>query len=232
MNHQMPQVMRSVMDVLQDARERGVLILDAHDDGLDGRVGSIYLKRRVIAFLRGYGFDVEDARSPRDWYSMLVRDPNTNEMIPCNITISSGGGDNFTIKHPIVYSCTTLEKEDIPNMMGYEDMYDLVHRNLKAQRNPLKEYYMIFLHKRRSHVVVRSLCDVKYFRSNPSNHIQIEWMKEVKFRGSISVIHETPLQVFERVRNVLAESFHGAQRRMEIVTRPMVRSTSASRMQV
>lgn len=225
----MPLVMHRMMDALREAREVGALILDVDNGDMDGRVRSIDLMMRVIAYLVEQGFEIEHPRSPRDWYSVMVKDDESGRWIPCNITISAGGADNFTNKHAIVYSCTTLEKEDMPKVMNYDHMFQLVRRNMKVARDRSKEYYMIFLHKRRPFVLVRSLCDIKFLRSNPSNPIQIEWNKEMKLRAILSFLHESPEQTFERFRGVLAASFHGIQRTMRVVTIP-IRSSSISRM--
>lgn len=217
----MPQVMKNIMEALKDAKEGGFLILDRDDEGMDGRMGSVFLKDRVISFLQGFGFDIELSSSPREWYSMLVKDPISGRKIPCNITISGGGSDNFTNKRAVVYSCTNLEKEEIPKTMSYDEMFQLVKDNLKEERDRSKEYYMIFLHKMRPFVLVRSLCDIKYLRANPSNPIQIEWLKEVKHRAPLSFLYDSPHEVFERFRGVLAKSYDGIQRRMKVVKNPI-----------
>lgn len=221
MDRQMPKAMRDVLDALVRARSRGDLIFDEDNMDTDGRIKSIYLKKRVIDFLRSSSFEIKDARSPRDWYSMLVKDEETRTWVPCNITISNGGTDNFANKHAIVYSCTNLGRHGIPCMMGYQDMFHLASNNMRGERDTSKEYYMIYLHKRKPQVIVRSLCDIKYFCSNPSNHIQIAWGKEMRFRASRSVLYETPSQFFERVRGVLASSYQGIQDRMGVVAQPL-----------
>lgn len=215
--------MENVRRCLEYASQNGKLILDRGDeDMIDGRIGSVYMKKRVIEFLKENGFDVRDPRTCRDWYSMIVYDPQEDIEIPCNITISNGGADNFHNKSAIVYTCTTLGIKDIPKMMSYEEMYNLVKQNIAPSRDRKNEYYMIFLNKRKAKVVVRSLCDMVYFRSNPSNHLQIEWNKEMH-RGQVSLRYDSPLEVFELIREVLAESFTNMNERMKIVTTPMER---------
>lgn len=219
-----PHIMDNVRRCLEYATQNGQLILDRCDeDIIDGRIGSVYMKKRVIDFLKDNGFEIRDSRTCRDWYSMIVVDPQEGIEIPCNITISNGGADNFHNKSAIVYSCTNLGIEEIPKMMSYDDMYNLVKDNIGSSRDRKKEYYMIFLNKRKAKVVVRSLCDIMYFRSNPSNHLQIEWNKEIKHRGQVSILCDSPLDVFERIREVLAESFTNMNERMKIVTTPMER---------
>ena len=215
----MPLVMKRIREELKLARNNGSLILDMSNEGLDGRIGSIYLSTLVIELLNKKGFVIEEARNARDWYSIIVHDPTTGVRIPCKITISGGGSDNFSNKHAILYSCTDLGIEDIPKVLSYDDMFHYVRKNVRRQRDPAEEYYMIYLHKTKPVVAVRSLCDIKYFRANPSNHLQINWNKEIKYRAEDSTMHVSPAEVFEAIRSTLAVSYDGIKRRMQVVTR-------------
>lgn len=217
----MPRIMRKVMHCLTEARHNGELILDAHNHGDDGRVRSIYLKSRVISYLRDHGFHVKAARTPRDWFSFVIHDVQSGIDVPCNITISSGGCDNFHNKHAIVYSCADVDMNALPKTMSYTKMFDMVRANLREVRNRKREYYMIFLHKHKPSVVVRSLCDVVHFRPNPSNHLQINWSKELNMRGPYASTMDTPSVFFERIRQVLVESYEGMHEQMRVVTEPM-----------
>lgn len=216
-----PLVIKKMLETLEWARQTGALVLDCNSDGIDGRLTSIQMKRRVIEFLERKGFEVKQASNPRAWYSMLLRNPANGDMIPCNITISMGGADNFHNKNAILYTLTTLDVENIPRVMNYEYMYELAKRHLRLSRDSDKEYYMIYLHKKKPFVVVRSLCDITYFRANPSNHLQIDWTKEIKYKGKWSFVNDTPHQVFERIRGFLAESYKGIKQNMQVVTKPL-----------
>lgn len=218
---EIPSVLCQIVDRLQHARKTGHLILDRDANGMDGRISSVHLKARILDFLKDSGFAVEAARTPRDWYSMAVYDAESDTHIPCKLVVSNGGADNFHNKHAIVYSCTNLPLGSLPSHMNYEQMYNLVRDNLRPWRDYNHEYFLIFIHKRKPVVALRSLCDVEFFMANASNHLQISWNKEVRFRGTIAMSQVSTWDAFERIRSVLTTSFRTMWDRVQAVMRPM-----------
>jgi hypothetical protein len=141
----------------------------------DGRVASIEKEDDVInALLSRY--DCIKGKK-RHWFDIAIKDI-TGEWIYCNIKISNGKTDNALQKKGIVHSLTNLHESRIPGSMNMNTMHRLLVSNMLDNRNYYREYYYIYLDKNENVVIIRSLCDIEYMQSNPSNILQINWCKE------------------------------------------------------
>lgn len=170
-------------------------------DSEDGRVNSIKDEDTVIACLEER-FRVKRSKY-RFWHDMMLLDEASGRWLPINIKVSMGGVDNCLNKKALVYSYSTLEDKDIPACMNFNRMVGLIEANAKTVRQPSKEYYYLWVDKRSNRVVMRSLCDVRHYTSNPQNWLQINWDQEGGAAEAGGAPQESPRQSFERVRAVL-----------------------------
>jgi hypothetical protein len=186
----------------------------------DGRINSITDEDHIINLLETkFGDLLVRPSSTRHWYDFIIHDiqqqgtnTNTNTKtegisIPCNLKISQGGTNNALSKKAIVYTFSTLDEKDIPSNMSFNKMIDLIENNKRSERSDdyNKEYIYIYIDKKDRTVLVRSICDVQNYVSNPQNWLQINWTKEKQ-------IHDNDLSrddidtCYMRVRDVLRES--------------------------
>lgn len=174
-------------------------------ENADGRINSIKDEDTIIKCL-GEKFQLRKPKE-RHWYDTAILDPTTNAWIPINIKVSEGGCDNALNKKAIVFSYSSLEEDDIPANLQFNRMVEMVEANLKQCRNPSKEYYYMCIDKSDKDVLVRSICDVQEFRSNPQNWLQIHWKKE-KLIDIDDIPVETPKESFARIKQVMGDSLY------------------------
>ena len=85
-------------------------------------------------------------------------------------------------------------------------MIDLIEDNKNNNRNILKEYYYIYIDKKDGTVMIKSLCDIQNYVSNPQNWLQINWAKEkLAPINKYSTLADLDTS-YVRVRSVLSES--------------------------
>ena len=173
----------------------------------DGRINSIYDEKTIINILsNNYGESyIQKPESNRNWYDVKIK--STEDIwIPCNIKVSTGGTDNALCKKAIVYSLSSLPEEKIPKYMSFNKMIDLIEDNKNNNRNILKEYYYIYIDKKDGTVMIKSLCDIQNYVSNPQNWLQINWAKEkLAPINKYSTLADLDTS-YVRVRSVLSES--------------------------
>lgn len=174
-------------------------------ESTDGRINSIKDEDTVIKCL-AEKFEVKKSKE-RHWYDAAIHDPVSHTWIPINIKVSEGGCDNALNKKAIVFSYTDLPENDIPNNLHFNRMIELIEGNMKTVRDTTKEYYYMCINKTEKDVVVRSLCDVQEYRSNPQNWLQIHWKKEKTIDDDVIPV-ETPKESFSRIKNVVGDSLY------------------------
>ncbi|NBS71334.1 hypothetical protein EBT31_20855, partial [bacterium] len=123
--------------------------------------------------------------------------------IPLNIKVSSGGTDNALDKKAIVYSFSTLPEDKIPGAMCFNTMAQAIKHNPKLERDPWKEYYYLYVDKNDGTVLVRSMCDVQNYVSNPQNWLQIAWKRE---KALETHVNPDLAECYDRIRGTLADS--------------------------
>jgi hypothetical protein len=177
---------------------------DFHTINSDGRINSIYDENMVIRILeQKYGNAyVRKPDKSRNWYDVKIK--SSRHWIPCNIKVSTGGTDNALCKKALVYSLSTLPEDKIPKSMSFNKMIDLIEQNKNNTRNILKEYYYIYVDKKDGTVMIKSLCDIENYVSNPQNWLQINWAKEKKTSLGEDLIDLDSSYI--RVRSTLADS--------------------------
>lgn len=81
-------------------------------------------------------------------------------------------------KKAIIYSLTNIKEEDIKPSINYNKMKNIIDNNLNIERNKNKEYYYLYIDKKDSTIIIKSILDIQSKISNPSNIFQINWTKE------------------------------------------------------
>ena len=170
----------------------------------EGRLNSIHDERYIIKLLTtkfaSSQHKIQKPKSSRSWYDFILYIDGFP--VPCNIKVARGGRSNALCKNAIVYSFSTLAIDKIPTYMSFNKMVQLIAENKKAERDN-KEYYYIYVDKIDSTIIVRSLCDIQHYVSNPQNWLQIDWDKEKK------VQHGEPDSLdmsYDRIRKTLRTS--------------------------
>jgi len=196
-----PKAILSIESILKD----NIHIQDLHTENTDGRINSIYDENTVISILKdhyGHSFIHKPYKS-RHWYDLKIKSSH-KYWIPCNIKVSTGGTDNALCKKALVYSLSTLHEDDIPKYMSFNKMIELIEKNKNSKRNLYKEYYYIYVDKKDGSIIVRSLCDIQNYVSNPQNWLQINWKKEKTylFKNNFEDIDT----VYHKIRSTLRDS--------------------------
>lgn len=196
-----PLIMMKVKKVLTAA------VLPLCKESRDGRLNSIKDELTIINELTAAfgGTNIIRPTSSRHWYDIMLRDSEENYSIPCNIKVSSGGTNNALSKKAIVYSFSTLKEHEIPANMSFNKMIELIEKNKRDIRAPEREYHYIYVDKCDKSVVVRSLCDIQNYVSNPQNWMQINWTKE-KQVPSHDIHSEDVDDSYNRLTRVLGHS--------------------------
>jgi len=196
-----PKIIIRIENILKDFMEKERF----HKKNKDGRINSIYDEKTVIRLLKKhYGESyIFKPISSRHWYDVKISSSH-NYWIPCNIKVSKGGTDNALCKKAIVYSLSTLEEDEIPKKMSFNKMIELIQKNKKNMRNCHKEYFYIYVDKKDGSILVRSICDIQNYVSNPQNWLQINWAKEkrVILPSDLENIDE----VYNKIRSILGGS--------------------------
>lgn len=113
--------------------------------------------------------------APRHCGDILVK---MNEIWqPVNIKTTRGTTDNATSKSGLIFSLTGLLLEEIPPSMTEKKMWELIRENKKEVEG--KDYWYLTLDKKdMSQVRAYGLKQIKHWKSNPSNDLQIHWEKQ------------------------------------------------------
>lgn len=198
-----PKVISIIEQILRDNIKKTSL----NNTNSDGRINSIHDEHTVINLIeKEYGNKhIQRPEKSRHWYDIKIKLSNNN-WIPCNIKVSKGGIDNALCKKAIVYSLSTLHEDNIPKNMSFNKMIDLIEDNENTCRNLMKEYFYIYVDKKDGTIIIKSLCDIQHYVSNPQNWLQINWTKEKQApidKNSTLADLDTS---YIRVRSVLSES--------------------------
>ena len=194
-----PKGIINIENILKNYMETALL----HTINTDGRINSIYDENAVIKLLEShYGNSyIQKPSNTRHWYDLKIK--SSDIWIPCNIKVSIGGTDNALCKKALVYSLTDLSEDKIPKYMSFNKMIELIESNKNATRNCNKEYYYIYVDKKDGSILVRSLCDIKNYVSNPQNWLQINWKKE---KTTAIDSHEDIDAAYFKLRSTLSKS--------------------------
>jgi hypothetical protein len=109
-----------------------------------------------------------------------------------------------TRKKGIVHSLTDINENNIKNNLSFNDMYQLIHEHRIQERQYEREYYFIYLDKKDKTIIIRSLCDIIHFQSNPCNFLQINWTKEK--RQTTTDFQTDVIEIKNRILGTIAKS--------------------------
>jgi hypothetical protein len=154
----------------------------------DGRLSSMLSEKAVVNGIRSC-IAKDDAEvivpSARSWHDVAIKWGDAAAPYYFNIKISTGGQDNAFNKKALVFSLTTLSEESIPDCMSINTMFDLLmtHKRARRRQDCCGEYFYLYIDKRDGTVLIKSLCDIQAWASNPQNLLQINWRQEKAARG-------------------------------------------------
>lgn len=171
MNPSYPSILFDVLAVLH-----GYAFEFSGGNNPDGRIVSIEKEKDVVTAISN-NFECI-IPPPRHWFDIALM--FNEQLIYCNIKISTGKTDNAKQKKGIVHSLTNLHEKSIRNNMNFNKMHQLIHDHALDSRVYEREYYYIYLDKKDKSVIIRSMCDIMHFQSNPCNFLQINWDAEKK----------------------------------------------------
>lgn len=148
-------------------------------EGEDGRVVSIEKEKDVVKVISDKFPSI--VPPPRHWFDIALI--YNDQLIHCNIKISTGKNDNANQKKGIIHSLTNLHEKNIKNNMNFNFMHDLIMDNVLENRRYDREYYYIYLDKKDkmlSYVLFATSCICNQtlaisFKSigNKRKHVQI-----------------------------------------------------------
>jgi hypothetical protein len=168
MNPNYPAVMFELETYLKECK------LNMKNGQEDGRIGSVELEKIVVDKIAEKFESIKPP--PRHWYDIALYD--NDQIIYCNVKISTGNTDNANQKKAIIHSFTNVNEAKIKPNMNFNQMLRLINSDLLEVRNYHREYYYIYIDKTDGSIIIRSLCDIVNLQSNPCNYLQINWKKE------------------------------------------------------
>ncbi len=169
-------------------------------DITDGRLYSayqeqIYLKELSANIVKQHPkYNIEIAKS-RNWYDFSVNG------IKINLKITDGNTDNIFNKNSIIY---TLTGKSHKNGMNWRHFTKFLNNDklFKNKRDLCTEYHFLVVFKRDNKVLLKSLLDLKRYKKNPSNILQVNWNYEFKNKSYKMKYHNTKIKELLRVIQV------------------------------
>lgn len=132
---------------------------------------------------------------------------------PVNIKTTKGTIDNATSKTGIVFAFTDLFLETIPAQMNENRMWELIEEHKKHVEG--KDYwYLTFDKNNMSQVRAYGLKQIRHWKSNPSNDLQIHWEKQwedesedLTFEESYNLVTEKWKEICDKKLNSFCQKF-------------------------
>lgn len=140
----------------------------------DGRISSALAEQQYLRDLSTQIKRINQAitvviAQPRHWCDIYIAG------IPINLKITNGGTDNAFNKnaiHHTLFGRTTANK-------SYSKWFSEISRmTMPTKRNRHTEYHYLVYHKKRKAARLCSILEVKEYKSNPTNILQINWETE------------------------------------------------------
>lgn len=171
--------MRQVLiDLVDDLKNCGLIAEQAING--EGRVASLVDEGKIVERLLKHPKWKNYIIKPtgRGAGDIIVKDyDNKHPFHLINIKTTKLTTDNATSIVGFAYSLTDLTIDELPIRMGEKKLIELI----KSRPNTIKTkgyYYLVFDKNNMSNISIRPLKDVEYWKSNPSNRLQIDWQKE------------------------------------------------------
>jgi hypothetical protein len=165
------------METLEAIRNAAKTIILEYPHGEDGRITSAVKEKEYLAKLKaalGKQFNFEIPKK-RAWYDFKV------DGIHINLKITDGGGDNAFNKSALVFTWGGVIPSKAPGNMN--NMLSILKASPRLeQRDPLKEYHYLVVHKKTGTVLLKSIVDIHTYKVNcaAGNVMQINWNSEFK----------------------------------------------------
>ena len=178
-------IFNDILNVIKNSN----LIAESHKDG---RTGSVIDEENIINLLKkelGDCIEESEARSSND---MIAIDPETKNRYHINIKTSGrGNGDNACSNLPLLHAFTDISTEELANgSLGGKYDKGISDKDFQAlleqrKKDTDRDYYFLNLDKKdmTRNPLIRGLKEIKHWRTNARNSLQIDWGKEALSEG-------------------------------------------------
>lgn len=149
-------------------------------DEVDGRVTSAINEKQFLDRLHAHLLVLQPQLSvvrsrTREWFDIQI------DGIPVNLKMTSGGTDNAFNKVSIEYTmCGTVPTKKKLTFNEWVDHLQEAFTELTNERHPHQEYHYLAFDKRSGNHRFLSMLDIRSYKSNPSNILQICWGQELE----------------------------------------------------
>ena len=184
------------------------------DGRLESAHGEKWFLNRLIYHLHHLHPTLPIERSAtREWYDIRVCG------IPINLKLTCGGTDNAFNKMSIEYTI----RGDVPDKkkISFNEWLDHLVEALPGmsdRRDRRREYHYLVFNKQDGRFRFVSLLDIRSFRSNPTNILQICWRRE--FHASVIRLRyqkgKTVRTILEVIRQSLLQDYQRKKRFLEM----------------
>tara|TARA_B100001094_G_scaffold299129_1_gene323570 strand:+ start:722 stop:1363 length:642 start_codon:yes stop_codon:yes gene_type:complete len=155
----------------------------------DGRLASAiaekpYLDRLQKITVEKYPNTTFEIKPPRSWCDFMVDEQ------PFNLKITEGkSADNAMNKLAIVYTLTG-SFDGVRNTMNMNEMFQTIkNKGIKKERDKNSEYIYLVINKNSRDFICKSILDLKEYKTNPSNILQINWKNEFENKNYVCENH-------------------------------------------
>jgi hypothetical protein len=189
MNHNYKNTIKTIVSVCKTIKLQP-------SGAVDGRLYSalqeqIYLEELRLKIKERYPYFKMDIMKNRSWYDFSVND------LKINLKITDGNTDNIFNKNSIIY---TLTGKVYGKNMNWKKFTKLIDNNdFKDKRNPITEYHYLVVFKNNEDILLKSLLDLKKYKKNPSNILQVNWNYEYKNKAYKSKYYKIKTRELLRV---------------------------------
>lgn len=186
------------------------------DGRLDSAHGEKWFLNRLVHHLRVIHPKLPIERSTtREWYDIRVCG------IPINLKLTCGGTDNAFNKMSIEY--TIRGEVPVKKKITFNEWLDRLVEALPSmseRRDRRREYHYLVFNKKDGRFRFTSLLDIRAFRSNPTNILQICWRREFQPDPSVTRLRyekgKTVCGILEVIRQSLLQDYERKKRFLEM----------------
>jgi hypothetical protein len=130
----------------------------------------------------------------RKWYDVSISN------IPINLKFTNGGTDNVFNKISVFFSITG---EECKNNMNFQEWYEILSLTPRKKiRNRMSEYHFLVIEKNTKNILLKSIFDIKNYKTNPCNILQINWKNEFLNRNYLIDDEIYPLKILELLSTI------------------------------
>lgn len=192
-----------IIEVLSNCDEAGSNVLE------EGRANSLIDEGKIIKILKN---NEELNHYIYNGYDTLRGTGDINfildyELYPYNIKTyddnENGTNDNIFSKLGLLYSFTDIDIRGIPKALSWKKLYEYISNNKKEVERDYQ--YIVCSKKSFNKCAIRGLKKINLLHSNPSNILQVNWVKELKlpennltFEQSYNMIISTIIESLQK----------------------------------